>query len=86
MTEHREADCQASVDIAADAVAVYDLITHLPSMCQVAAETTAMEWVQGDAAVPGAKFKGTNKAGSKSWSTACTGDTTSPPLARGPAG
>src|SRR5690349_11544629 len=72
MTQLGEADVQASVDIAADAAAVYELITHLPTMCQVAAETTAMEWVQGDTAVPGAKFKGTNKHGSKSWSTACT--------------
>jgi len=72
MTQLGEADVQASVDIAADAAAVYELITHLPTMCQVAAETTAMEWVQGDTAVPGAKFKGTNKHGSKSWSTGCT--------------
>jgi hypothetical protein len=72
MTRPGDADVQASVDIAADANDVYELITHLPTMCQVAAETTAMEWVQGDAAAPGAKFKGTNKHGSKSWSTACT--------------
>ena len=72
MTQPGEADVQASVDIAADANDVYELITHLPTMCQVAAETTAMEWVRGDAAVPGAKFKGTNKHGSRSWSTACT--------------
>ncbi len=72
MTEQRVADCQESVHIAADAAAVYELITHLPTMCQVAEETTAMEWVRGDTAVPGAKFKGTNEHGSKSWTTACT--------------
>jgi len=72
MTQQGVADVQASVDIAADPNEVYELITHLPTMCQVAAETTAMEWVQGDKAAPGAKFKGTNKHGSKSWSTACT--------------
>ena len=72
MTQLGEADVQASVDIAADANAVYELISHLPTMCEVAAETTAMEWVQGDAAAPGARFKGTNKHESKSWSTACT--------------
>ncbi len=31
-----------------------------------------MEWVKGDAAAPGAKFKGTNRHGTKSWTTACT--------------
>ena len=72
MTQLGDADVQASVDIAADANDVYELISHLPTMCEVAAETTAMEWVQGDAAAPGARFKGTNKHENKSWSTACT--------------
>ena len=72
MTEQGEADVEASVDIAADAEAVYALITDLPTMAQVAAETTSMEWVEGDTACPGAKFKGTNRHGTKSWSTACT--------------
>ena len=72
MTEQGEADVEASVDIAADAGAVYALITDLPTMAQVAAEITSMEWVEGDAARPGAKFKGTNSHGTKSWSTACT--------------
>lgn len=72
MTEQGEADVQASVDIAADADAVYALITDLPTMAHIAAETTAMEWVKGDAASPGAKFNGTNQNGTKSWTTACT--------------
>ncbi len=72
MTEQSQADVEASVDIAADAGAVYALIADLPTMAQVAAETTSMEWVKGDVAAPGAKFKGTNCHGTKSWTTACT--------------
>jgi hypothetical protein len=72
MTELSQADVEASVDIAADAGAVYALIADLPTMAQVAAETTSMEWVKGDVAAPGAKFKGTNCHGTKSWTTACT--------------
>lgn len=72
MTELGQADVEASVDIAADADAVYALIADLPTMAQVVAETTSMEWVKGDVAAPGAKFKGTNRHGTKSWTTACT--------------
>ncbi len=72
MTEQGQADVEASVDIGADAGVVYALITDLPRMAEVAAETTSMEWVKGDAARPGARFKGKNSHGTKSWSTACT--------------
>ena len=60
------------MDIAADPNTVYALITDLPTMAEVAAETTSMERVNGDAARPGARFKGTNSHGTKSWSTTCT--------------
>ena len=66
------ADVEATVDIAADADAVYRMVTDLPTMAEVAAETTSMEWVTSDIASPGAKFKGTNSHGTKSWSTSCT--------------
>ena len=66
------ADVEATVDIAADADAVYRIVTDLPTMAEVAAETTSMEWVTGNIASPGAKFKGTNSHGTKSWSTTCT--------------
>jgi hypothetical protein len=72
MTEQGKADVTESVDIAADADAVYRLITDLPTMAEVAAETTSMAWVQGDGARPGATFKGTNSNGGKSWTTKCT--------------
>ena len=72
MTDLSKADVEAAVDIAADADAVYRIVTDLPTMAELAAETTAMQWVSGDTAQPGAKFKGTNSNGSKSWSTTCT--------------
>jgi len=31
-----------------------------------------MEWVKGETARPGAKFKGSNNHGRRSWSTTCT--------------
>ena len=72
MTELGKADVEATVDIAADADAVYRIVTDLPTMADLAAENTSMQWVKGSTAQPGAKFKGTNSHGSKSWSTTCT--------------
>lgn len=67
-----EASAEAHVSIAADADAVYALITDLPTLAALAEETTAMQWLTGDSARPGAKFKGSNSHGRRSWSTTCT--------------
>jgi hypothetical protein len=72
MPSEAKADVTESVDIAADASTVYRMITDLPTMAEVAAETTSMAWVKGDRAMPGATFKGTNSNGGKSWTTKCT--------------
>ena len=40
MTELSKADVEATVDIAADADAVYRIVTDLPTMAELAAETT----------------------------------------------
>lgn len=72
MTDQDDADVEATVHIDADAETTYQLITDLPTLAEVAAETTSMQWLQGSAASPGAKFKGTNSHGKKSWSTTCT--------------
>jgi hypothetical protein len=72
MTDLPDADVAATVEIGADADTVYRMITDLPTLAELAEETTSMQWVTGDAAVPGAKFKGANCRGSKSWSTTCT--------------
>ena len=72
MTRQGEADVEPTVDIAADPNVVYALITDLPTMAELAEETTSMQWVNGDVVAPGARFKGTNSHGTKSWSTTCT--------------
>jgi hypothetical protein len=71
MTDLDAAHVAASVDIAADADTVYRMITNLPTLAELAEETTSMQWLTGDVAVAGAKFKGTNCHGTKTWSTTC---------------
>jgi hypothetical protein len=67
-----EPSVQASVTISASCADVYALITDLPTMATLAEETHAMEWTKGNAAQPGAVFKGRNANGGKSWTTKCT--------------
>lgn len=50
--------------------AVYALVSDLPRMGEWSPENTGGKWLGGaTGAAPGVKFKGTNKNGSKSWST-----------------
>ena len=72
MTVQEPACAQAEVTIAADPQAVYALITDLSTLAACAEETAAMKWLKGDAARPGAVFKGTNRNGLRRWSTKCT--------------
>lgn len=72
MSAPEPASAQASVTISADPATVYGLITDLPTLAALAEEATAMEWTKGDAAQPGAEFKGRNSSGSKTWTTKCT--------------
>lgn len=72
MTELGNADVEATVYIDADADAVYRMITDLPTLAELAAETTSMEWVRGKTAHPGARFRGSNSHGRHNWSTTCT--------------
>ncbi len=67
-----QADAEARVTIAASPEEVYALVTDLSTMAELAEETTAMAWLNDGACEPGAKFKGTNRNGSKTWSTTCT--------------
>ncbi len=62
----------ADVSINASPDTVYDLITDLPTMAELAEETTSISWHKGDSVRPGAVFKGTNRNGSRSWTTKCT--------------
>jgi hypothetical protein len=72
MTETGQASVQAEVAIDADPTTVYQLITDLPTLASLAEEARAMEWRKGDAARPGAVFKGHNRNGLFRWSTTCT--------------
>jgi hypothetical protein len=72
MTDSGAASAQAEVSINADPETVYHLITDLPTLASLAEEAQAMEWRKGDAARPGAVFKGHNRNGLRRWSTTCT--------------
>jgi len=72
MTESCPASAQADVSIDADPDTVYHLITDLGTLASLAEEAAAMEWRRGDAARPGAVFKGHNRNGVYRWSTTCT--------------
>ena len=72
MTESGPASAQADVSIDADPDTVYHLITDLGTLASLAEEAAAMEWRRGDAAHPGAVFKGHNRNGVYRWSTTCT--------------
>lgn len=72
MTPSGPASAEASVTIAADPAAVYTLITDLPTLADLAEETTAMRWQKGGSCTPGAVFTGRNSHGSRTWTTTCT--------------
>ena len=72
MTDPGTASAQAEVNIDADPDTVYALITDLPMLASLAEEAAAMDWRKGDAAQPGAVFKGHNRNGIFGWSTTCT--------------
>ncbi len=63
----------ASTDIYSDPKVVYDLISDLPRMGEWSPENCGGKWRGGaTGAEVGAKFKGKNKIGKRSWSTDVT--------------
>jgi hypothetical protein len=62
-----------STHIEASPEAVYDIVSDLPRMGELSPENTGGKWL-GGATGPavGARFKGTNTNGKKSWSTTVT--------------
>jgi polyketide cyclase/dehydrase/lipid transport protein len=72
MTDQEPASAQAEVSIDASPDSVYALVTDLSTLASLAEEARAMEWRKGDAAGPGAVFKGHNRNGIFRWSTKCT--------------
>lgn len=57
-----------STEIAASPDAVYAMVTDLPRMGEWSPEAQGGQW-KGEPAAVGAKFKGKNKNGKKSWSS-----------------
>ncbi|ULE34855.1 SRPBCC family protein [Mycobacterium sp. IDR2000157661] len=72
MSRSGPASAQLDITIDADPDAVYRLITDLPTLASLAEEADAMQWRKGDAARPGAVFRGHNRNGSRTWNTMCT--------------
>ena len=72
MTDTGAASAQDEVSINADPDRVYHLITDLSTLAACAEEASAMKRRKGDAARPGAVFKGHNRNGIFRWSTTCT--------------
>ncbi|GAC1400186.1 MAG: SRPBCC family protein [Mycobacterium sp.] len=72
MTDTGPASAQSDIAIDADPATVYDLITDLSILASLAEEANAMRWRKGDAAKPGAVFRGRNRNGIYRWSTTCT--------------
>ena len=62
-----------SREIGAPPETVWDMVSDVTRMGEWSPETTTCEWEKGATApVVGAKFKGTNRNGSKTWSTGAT--------------
>jgi uncharacterized protein YndB with AHSA1/START domain len=62
-----------TTEIAAPPGAVWDMVADLTRMHEWSPENEAVTWLKGaTGAVPGASFKGTNKAGKKEWATTGT--------------
>jgi nitrite reductase/ring-hydroxylating ferredoxin subunit len=66
-----EPTATVTVQVAARPDEVYALVTDLATLSELAEETAAMRWTSGDAARPGAVFKGTNRNGWRRWTTTC---------------
>ncbi len=62
-----------SIDVAAEAHAVWAMVTDLPRMGELSPENIGGEWVNGfTGPAVGAQFRGTNRNGAKQWRTRVT--------------
>jgi hypothetical protein len=60
----------ATIEIAAPAEKIYALVTDLPRMDKLAEENRGGRWLRGATGpAVGAKFRGTNRNGSRTWCT-----------------
>lgn len=68
----------ATVDIAAPATTVYDLVTDITRMGERSPECYRADWVDGTPGTVGARFRGRNRIGPIKWATTCTVTTADP--------
>jgi hypothetical protein len=62
-----------TIDVAADAFAVWAMVTDLPRMGEFSPENVGGSWVNGSTGpAVGAQFRGTNVNGAKRWQTKVT--------------
>jgi uncharacterized protein YndB with AHSA1/START domain len=67
------ADISVTREIAAPPEQVWALLSDMTRMGEWSPEATGGRWLDGATGpAPGARFKGTNKAGWQRWSTTCT--------------
>jgi hypothetical protein len=67
------ADVSVSHDVAASADAVWELVSDLPRMGEWSPENEGGSWMRGASGpARGAKFRGANRHGSKTWKTVTT--------------
>lgn len=81
MTAEQTAPIQVQVSrtIAADPDTLYALVSDVTNMGRWSPETTGARWVKGATGpAVGARFRGSNKAGWRRWSTLCTVVTADP--------
>jgi uncharacterized protein YndB with AHSA1/START domain len=61
---------EESIDIAAPPERLYDMVSDLSRMGEWSPENQGGQWLRGaTGAAPGARFKGSNRSGRRSWST-----------------
>lgn len=66
------ADVSLTREIAAPPQRVWELVSDITRMGEWSPESTGGSWIKGaDGPEVGARFKGTNEAGGKKWSTTC---------------
>ena len=65
-------DIEISREIAAPADELWSLVADMPRMGEWSPEATGGKWLKGATGpAVGARFKGTNEAGGRKWSTTC---------------
>ncbi|SDP32703.1 Polyketide cyclase / dehydrase and lipid transport [Actinopolyspora xinjiangensis] len=67
-----EPTASAHVDVAASPEAVYRMLTDLDVLAEISEELESCAWLDASSLRPGARFRGFNRNGDKSWSTVAT--------------